>query len=172
MHSREAFLSAIFVVFCAVPIANAASAVTVQSESLKPWSVPSEVNVEHKEITFSSKGARLRGTLYFASSAQHRPAVVVLHGASSPSSNLPLYRHLEEILPPLGINVFVFDRRGSGASEGGGEDSYNFDILADDGIAAATALGSDEHVDRNHIGYWGISQGGWLALLAASKDAK
>jgi len=40
----------------------------------------------------------------------------VLHRASSPSQDLPLYEHLKHILPALGVAVFVHDRRGSGAS--------------------------------------------------------
>lgn len=29
---------------------------------------------------------------------------------------LPLYQHLKEMLPALGIAVFIYDRRGSGKS--------------------------------------------------------
>ena len=177
MRFREFLLLPIVVVMLHACLACEAQSVTAttavaQTNSPQAWTVPSNVTIERERITFVSQGARLTGTLYFAPSTRHRPAVVVLHGASSPSSNLPLYRHLEEMLPPIGINVFVFDRRGSGASQGGGQDSYNFDVLADDGRAASAALATDEHVDPNRIGYWGISQGGWLALLAASKDAK
>jgi pimeloyl-ACP methyl ester carboxylesterase len=177
MRFREFSLVLIFAVVLPAILACEGCIVTAQTAVARPkraqaWTVPNDVTIERKTITFVSQGARLTGTLYFASSARHRPAVVVLHGASSPSSNLPLYRHLEEMLPPLGINVFVFDRRGSGASEGGGQDSYNFDVLADDGTAASAALATDEHIDPKRIGYWGISQGGWLALLAASKDDK
>lgn len=177
MRFREILFASVFAVVLPALLACEAQAATAQTavahiKSAHAWTVPDRPSIECKTITFVSQGARLTGTLYFASTLRHRPAVVVLHGASSPSSKLPLYRHLEETLPPIGVNVFVFDRRGSGASEGGGQDSYNFDVLADDGRAAGAALATDEHVDPNRIGYWGISQGGWLALLAASKDHK
>ena len=84
---------------------------------------------------------------------------------------MPLYEHLKHILPPLGIAVFVYDRRGSGAS-GGDEGHYDFQILAQDGAAARNALANSPHVDAARIGYWGISQGGWLALVAGAIDSK
>ncbi len=172
MRFREVLRMPIFAVVLPALLACEAQTAVGQTKGAQTWTVTNDVAIEHKTITFVSRGARLTGTLYYASGARHRPAVVVLHGASSPSSNLPLYRHFEEMLPPLGINVFVFDRRGSGDSEGRRQDSYNFDILAEDGRAAARALASDPRVDASRIGYWGISQGGWLALLAASKENK
>jgi uncharacterized protein len=90
---------------------------------------------------------------------------VVLHGASSPSQNLPLYEHLKQVLPPLGVAVFVYDRRS-------GEGQSDFQVLAEDGAAARNALTGNSHVDAARIGYWGISQGGWLALTAAAIDQK
>jgi pimeloyl-ACP methyl ester carboxylesterase len=80
----------------------------------------------------------LSGTLYYPRGAHKVPAVVALHGASSPTRDLPLYRHLRELLPPLGIAVFVFDRRGSGKSDSS-SDSDDFDLLAADGIALIAA---------------------------------
>ena len=139
--------------------------------SRTPRHVALDAGVELEPVTFLSRGTRLSGTLYYQSGQQPGPAVVVLHGASSPSQLLPLYEHLKQILPPLGIAVFMYDRRGSGAS-GGGEGQYDFQILAEDGAAARNALTGNSHVDAARIGYWGISQGGWLALAAAAIDPK
>ena len=130
-----------------------------------PWHVPLEAGVEQQQVAFLSRGTRLSGTLYYQPGQRPRPAVVVLHGASSPSQNLPLYEHLKRILPPLGFAVFVFDRRS-------GEGQYDFEVLAADGTAARNALIGNPHVHGTRIGYWGISQGGWLALAAAAIDPK
>ena len=130
-----------------------------------PWHVSRDDGVEQEHIAFVSRGTRLSGTLYYPSGQHPGPAVVVLHGASSPSQDLPLYEHLKQILPPLGIAVFVYDRRSA-------EGQYDFRILAEDGVAARNALTGDPHVDAARIGYWGISQGGWLALTAAAIDPK
>jgi len=135
------------------------------------WHVAIDSGIEQEHVSFLNRGTQLRGTLHYPSGRHLGPAVVVLHGASSPSQNLPLYQHLEQILPQLGIAVFVYDRRGSGAS-GGGKGQYDFQILAEDGVAAHNALTGNPHVDAARIGYWGISQGGWLALAAAAIDPK
>jgi pimeloyl-ACP methyl ester carboxylesterase len=74
-----------------------------------------------------------------------------------------------EALPPLGVAVFVFDRRGSGQSGGKLEDS-DYNMLADDGIAAQKMFAMDARIDPKRIGFWGLSQGGWLSLLAASRS--
>jgi uncharacterized protein len=95
-----------------------------------------------QELAFPSRGLELHGTLYFPHGATHCPTVIVLHGASSPSRTLPLYRHLEEMLPALGMAVFVFDRRA-------GADQHNFEVLAEDGIAARRALAPLEQQHKN-----------------------
>ncbi|HKD94277.1 MAG TPA: alpha/beta hydrolase [Gaiellaceae bacterium] len=89
-------------------------------------------------------------------------AVVALHGAGNGTrDSSPLYRHLHETLPPLGIGVATFDRRGDGESEGEATRG-RYEAQARDGLAVATAL----EVER--FGLWGFSQGGWVAPLAAT----
>jgi dienelactone hydrolase len=130
-----------------------------------PWHVPIHGGVEQEQVSFLSRGTQLSGTLYYPSGQHPGPAVVVLHGASSPSKDLPLYEHLKQILPPLGVAVFVYDRRS-------GQGQRDFNVLAEDGTAARSALTRNPHVDGARIGFWGISQGGWLALAAAAIDPK
>jgi len=45
---------------------------------------------------------RLSGTLYAPAGRKASAAVVVLHGASSPLRDLPLYAHLRTSLPATG----------------------------------------------------------------------
>jgi pimeloyl-ACP methyl ester carboxylesterase len=134
-----------------------------------PWSAPVSTQVDAEERTFRNGPVTLSGTLYTPHGAGRVPALIVLHAASSPERGNPLYRHLIEMLPPLKIAVFVFDRRGSGRSGGRLEDS-DYAMLADDGIAAQRMLEQDARIDPRRIGFWGLSQGGWLALLAASRS--
>jgi hypothetical protein len=94
----------------------------------------------------------------------------VYHGASEPLASTLLYRHLSEGLPQIGIAVLLFDRRGSGASTGKPDVAYQ--TLSDDGVAGANAIRAIPEIDPSRVGYWGISQGGWLATLAASHDPR
>jgi pimeloyl-ACP methyl ester carboxylesterase len=132
--------------------------------------VAANPSVFSKEIQFSNADARLTGTVYFPKTGNHLPAIVVLHHAGLPTRDANLYRHICEGLPAMGIAVLVYDRRGTGQSSGGRAD---FETLADDAVAGQHALAKFPRIDQKKIGFWGLSQGGWLAVLAAgrSKDA-
>jgi dipeptidyl aminopeptidase/acylaminoacyl peptidase len=133
------------------------------------WSAESSTVVDAQERTFQNDGVTLSGTLYVPKIEGRIPAVIVFHAASSPTRDNPLYVHLAQMLPPLGIAVFIFDRRGSGKS-GGTIENTDYMMLADDGISAQRMLAQDARIDARRIGFWGLSQGGWLSLLAASRS--
>jgi alpha/beta superfamily hydrolase len=72
------------------------------------------------------------------------------------------------LLAARGVTVFTFDKRGTGQS--GGFYTQNFELLADD---AAAAMAHAQTMTRGHFnrsGYWGQSQGGWVAPLAATRS--
>lgn len=150
-------------------VALLSSAVLAEPVGTPPWSAPPTASVDVQERTFASGAAELSGTLYAPKVDGRVPLVIVFHAASSPTRDFPLYRHVAEALPPLGIAVFVFDRRGSGKSGGKLEDS-DYNMLADDGVAAQKTFAKDARIDPKRIGFWGLSQGGWLSLLAASRS--
>jgi pimeloyl-ACP methyl ester carboxylesterase len=140
----------------------------VDAASTLRWYSPATVGVIREPITFSNEGATLHGTVYIPNIGRKVPAIVVLHGASDPLASTPLYQHLSAGLPQIGVAVLLFDRRGTGASSGDPEVSYA--TLTDDGIAGARAIRRLPNIDPNRVGYWGISQGGWLATFATSRD--
>lgn len=89
-------------------------------------------------------------------------ALVALHGAGDGTrDSSPLYAHLHETLPPRGIGVATFDRRGDGESEGEATRG-RFEAQAADALAVAASLGA------KRVGLWGFSQGAWVAPLAAT----
>jgi pimeloyl-ACP methyl ester carboxylesterase len=90
-------------------------------------------------------------------------ALVALHGAGDGTREFLLYRHLHEVLPPIGIGVVTFDRRGEGESAGDGSRG-RFQQQVDDALAVREAI------DVPRVGMWGFSQGGWIAPLAASQS--
>ena len=88
-------------------------------------------------------------------------AVVALHGAGEGTRDGALYEHLHRVLPPAGIGVLTFDRRGEGES-GGDASRGRFLMQAEDALAVADA------VEAERVGLWGFSQGAWVAPLAAT----
>jgi uncharacterized protein len=135
------------------------------------WHVGATQSVS-AEIQFANGDVQLKGTVYLPKTGNNLPAVVVLHHAGLPTRDANLYRHLCEGLPPIGIAVLVYDRRGSGQSTGD-LNKADYETLADDAVAGQHALAKFSRIDPKKIGFWGLSQGGWLAVLAAgrSKDA-
>ena len=134
-----------------------------------PWSAPPSTIVVSEERQFRNGDVHLSGTLHLPQGRGPFPAVIVLHSASSATRDLPLYRHLKQLLPVLGYAVFIYDRRGSGKS-GGQRAGTDFNMLADDGAAALRMLAADKRIDPHRIGFWGLSQGGWLSVLASSRS--
>jgi len=115
------------------------------------------------ETTFDGAGVRLAGRLVMPEGAARVPIVVLVHG-SEHSSARDSYA-LQRQLPTEGIGVFVYDKRGTGASNG--LYSQNYLLLADDAIAAMHEAKRLAGNRAARIGYQAGSQGGWVAPLAA-----
>jgi pimeloyl-ACP methyl ester carboxylesterase len=103
----------------------------------------------------------------FSLAASYSPAgetaIVALHGAGAGTRESPFYTHLHELLPPEGIGVVTFDRRGEGESTGDATRG-RFELQVDDALAVLRAI------DAERVGLWGISQGGWIGPLAAARS--
>jgi dipeptidyl aminopeptidase/acylaminoacyl peptidase len=140
-----------------------------QATASDRWHVEGDPRSVAQEIQFTNGDAHLVGTVYLPKTGNHLPAVVALHGASGARRQAAVYRHLRECLPAIGVAVLIYDRRGSGASSGTLK-NIDYETLADDAIAGQSALGKLPRIDPKKIGYWGLSQGGWLALLAAGRS--
>jgi uncharacterized protein len=115
------------------------------------------------ETRFRGAGVTLVGRLVMPKGKDRVPVVVLLHGSEQDSA-LETF-DLQRRFPSTGIGVFVYDKRGTGAS--GGKYTQNFLLLADDAIAAMREAKRLAGERTERIGYWGGSQGGWVAPLAA-----
>ncbi|QNQ11103.1 alpha/beta hydrolase family protein [Sphingomonas alpina] len=116
------------------------------------------------EKRFISDGAELAGRLILPLGRRAVPIVVLVHG-SEDSSALRTYA-LQRILAAQGIGVFVYDKRGTGSSKGAF--THNIHQLAADAHAALETARSLAGARAGRIGYYGTSQGGWTAPLAAT----
>ena len=121
---------------------------------------------EQRETTFKSHDTVLAGRLVMPKGKDRVPLVVLVHGAEHDSA-LTDYA-LQRMLPAKGVGAFVYDKRGTGKS--GGQYTQDFNLLADDVVAAlheARHL-AGERVKR--IGYQAGSEGGWVAPIAANRE--
>ncbi len=127
-----------------------------------PWT---PVALRLTTAEFSSHGDRLHGVLIEPPGAGPSPLVVLVHGSERTS---PMSGSYPYILASFGLRVFAYDKRGTGRSEG--EYSQNFELLADDAVAAFAEARRVAAGQYTEIGYFGGSQGGWIAPLAATRS--
>lgn len=112
---------------------------------------------------FQGAGITLVGRLVLPKGDGRVPIVVLVHGSEHDSA-LDFY-DLQRIFPAMGIGVFIYDKRGTGAS--GGKYTQDFLLLADDAIAAVNEAKRLAGVRAGRVGYQAGSEGGWVAPLAA-----
>jgi len=123
------------------------------------------VALDVTDTTFSSHDTMLAGRLVMPKGNGKVPVVVLLHGAERDSA-LDLY-FLQRMLPADGVGVFVFDKRSTGKS--GGTYTQDFNLLADDGIAAMREARRLAGARAGRVGYQGGSQAGWIEPIAANR---
>jgi len=116
------------------------------------------------DLKFESAGASLAGRLVMPAGKEKVPLVVLVHG-SEQSSAIDFYA-LQRLLPSAGIGVFVYDKRGTGASAG--TYTHDYHALAADAAEAVRTARKLAGARAKRIGFQGSSQGGWVAPLAAT----
>jgi uncharacterized protein len=126
--------------------------------------------IRQEEVTFKNGDVTLSGTLLLPaaspSSKVKRPALVFVHGSGAQSREM--YWGLGYLYAARGFAVLAYDKRGVGKSTGNWREA-TFQDLADDAVAGAKFLQARTDIAANQIGFWGQSQGGWIAPLAASR---
>lgn len=98
------------------------------------------------------------------------PCVVMLHGTGSDKDEAGGgYKKLAPVLAESGIASIRIDFAGSGESKAD-YSLYNFTSAKADANAAADYVKTLDQIDGDKIGIMGWSQGGTMALLAASEN--
>ncbi|MBE3012377.1 prolyl oligopeptidase family serine peptidase [Microbispora sp. NEAU-D428] len=120
-----------------------------------------------REVSFpGSGGLTLHGTVLSpAKVPSGRPGMVLVHGAGTGTPRTKLMGEAVEFAR-RGVSVLVYDKR----SEGYSTFHRSYSALADDALGAVAALRSQPGVDPAKVGVWGLSEGGWVAPLAASRS--
>lgn len=126
---------------------------------------PEAQSVKDEAVKFASGKLTLSGTLVLPTGAGPHPAVVLFHGSGPQRRDLSTAHWFAE----QGVAALAYDKRGVGESEGDFR-AVPFMDLCDDGLAGLSYLKSRKEIDAKRIGVWGLSQGGWLGPLAASRS--
>ncbi|WP_426702414.1 alpha/beta hydrolase family protein [Rhodanobacter sp. Col0626] len=124
------------------------------------------ISLRMTETRFTSHGTQLAGRLVLPAGNARVPVVVLVHGAERASARR-IYA-LQRMLPAQGVGAFVYDKRGTGDSSG--RYTQDFELLADDAVAAMHQARRLAGKRLGRIGYQGGSQGGWVVPLAARRE--
>lgn len=107
----------------------------------------------------ASDGVRLHGWFIRAEGGQpSAPTILHVHGNAG---NIESHVGFTEYLPPAGFNLFIFDYRGYGQSEGSAR--RRGPLIGDSHAALDTLLGRPD-IDTSRIALYGQSLGGSIAL--------
>jgi uncharacterized protein len=136
----------------------------IEFDRKKAYRVPFDAT----DTVFKGRGGtKLAGRLVLPKGNDPVPIVVLIHGAERDSAR-DSYA-LQRLLPAENVGAFVYDKRGTGGSEG--KYTQDFVTLADDAVAARQEAKRIAGRRCARIGYQGGSQGGWVAPLAATRAA-
>ncbi|MEV0250130.1 alpha/beta hydrolase [Nocardia sp. NPDC050712] len=124
-------------------------------------------NTTTTDITFDrGDGTTTAGTVHAPAGATGRPGVVLVHGSGDGSGEH--YDNVAEAFARAGIVALRYDKR----TEGYTPAHRDYSLLADDALAGLAALRKWPEVDPARVGLWGLSEGGWVAPLAASRSTE
>jgi len=126
-------------------------------------------------VSFRNHGQQLVGILHVPDtleSGEKAPGIVMFHGFTGNKSEAHrLFVYVARALCDSGFIVLRFDFRGSGDSDGEFDD-MTVPGEVSDAEKALTFLASQESVDRERIGVIGLSMGGRVAAILASRDRR
>src|SRR5260370_15273155 len=129
----------------------------IEFDGKKAHRIPFDVT----DTVFDGRGEiKLAGRLVLPQGKDRVPIVVLVHGAERESARESYA--LQRLLPAENVGAFVYDKRGTGGSEG--KYTQDFDTLADDAVAAMREAKRIAETRSTRIGYHGGSQGGPRAI--------
>src|SRR4030095_13129085 len=128
----------------------------IEFDGKKAHRIPFDVT----DTVFEGRGGtKLAGRLVLPKGDDPVSIVVLVHGAERDSARESYA--LQRLLPAENVGAFVYDKRGTGGSDG--KYTQDFDTLADDAVAAMREAKRIAGARCARIGYQGGSQRGWGA---------
>jgi pimeloyl-ACP methyl ester carboxylesterase len=140
------------------------------------WRRPGDVEqpaprttLKREQVSFQNDTIALAGTLTTPGTGAPYPAIVLIHGSGEQRRDHAFLQFIADLFASHGIAVLAYDKRGVGESTGD-SDIAMLEDLAGDALAAVAFLNTRDDIKHHQIGLWGISQGGWIAPLAAARS--
>lgn len=125
---------------------------------------------KEQELNFVNNGNELFGKLILPENYSGKlPVIVFVHGSGAEDySSSDNYRYLWEQFTRTGFACYSWDRPGVGRSQG---KWYELSVAdrAREVISAVDKLKTLDIIDSAGIGFWGISQAGWVIPLVAEE---
>ncbi|HUP60355.1 MAG TPA: CocE/NonD family hydrolase [Thermoanaerobaculia bacterium] len=127
------------------------------------------IETRSENVFFRNGDVRLAGKITLPVSEGKHPTIVLIHGSNDED---------RDFLDPWvgffvsrGLAVLSYDKRGVRESAGDWKRA-DFGDLAGDAHAGVQLLRTRKDIDAKRIGLFGISQGGWIAPVVASRDTR
>ncbi len=115
------------------------------------------IALREQPFAFTSHGDLLRGKIVGPATGEPAIYVVLVHGSERDSASFG--NVWQYMLAAHGYGAVVYDKRGTGLSEGGY--TQDFHLLSDDAVAAAAALRRDLP-GSYQVGFWAPARAaGW-----------
>ncbi|HSJ84578.1 MAG TPA: CocE/NonD family hydrolase [Acidimicrobiia bacterium] len=130
-----------------------------------PANAQASTDLVTEEVSFSAgDGVTLHGTIVAPVAQRPLPGLVLVHGGGPATREW--HRQEAEAFARAGIVTLIYDKRTDGYSLF----DRSYAQLAEDVLAAHALIQAHEDVDPTRVGLWGVSEGGWIAPLAASSS--
>lgn len=120
------------------------------------------------EVHYYNASIELYADVYSPNEPKSRTGIAIIQGSGNSDRSNGWSAAFAAFLAENGYFVLLPDKRGCGKSEGSWKQS-SFEELAEDAIASVHHLKSK--FDLESVGLLGLSQGGFIAPVAASKTA-
>jgi len=134
------------------------------------FDAPDLSEIEYSEVFFinETNNLKLAGMLMVPEGEGPFPTVVIIQGSGPSFRNNGWYLSVLKHLQDNGIAAIIPDKRGCEKSEGEWIGA-NFEELATDALSTIEFVKTQNSFKYSYIGLVGMSQGGWIAPIAATK---
>lgn len=131
---------------------------------------PDLSEIKYSEISYDNKPANLKlaGMLMLPEGTGPFPSAILIHGSGPSRRNNAWYLSVARHLQENGIAVLLPDKRGCEKSQGNWIGA-NFEDLSTDVLGSVEFVKNQKIYNSLYVGIIGMSQGGWIAPVAATK---